>query len=91
MSIRRHNAKRDANEGQIIAAFESLKCQVKRLDVPVDLLVLLPGGRGLLLVEVKTRTGTLTKDQAAFVRTWPVHVVRSVDDAISLVGAKQAA
>lgn len=80
MSIRRHNAKRDANEGQIIAALEALGCQVKRIDTPVDLLVL---HRGVVhLVEVKARKGRLTGDQSAFAESWPVTVLRSVEDAI---------
>ena len=39
MSIKRWNAKRDANEPMIVAAFEALYCQVFRLDTPCDLLV----------------------------------------------------
>lgn len=83
MSIRRYNAKRDANEGQIIAAFEALGCMVQRLDTPCDLLVLNRGT--VMLVEVKTKRGTLTKDQQLFAQWWPMHVVKSADEAIALV------
>jgi Holliday junction resolvase-like predicted endonuclease len=80
LSIRRHNAKRDSNEPAIVDALERLGCQVKRIDTPVDLLVL---HRGVVhLVEVKTRKGRLTGDQSAFVDSWPVTVLRSVGDAI---------
>lgn len=89
MSIRRHNAKRDANEGQIIAALEAMGCQVYRMDRPVDLLIL---HRGVLhLVEVKTKRGTLTKDQKLFAEWWPIHILRSVDDAITLFGRRKVA
>lgn len=91
MSLRRHNAKRDANEGIIIAALEASGCLVQRLDTPCDLLVLLPAGRGIIVVEVKTKTGTLTKDQAEFARYWPLHVIRTVEEALALVRGKRAA
>ena len=40
------------------------------------------------LIEVKGPKGKLTDDQVAFIATWrgPVHVVRSVDDALRIVG-----
>lgn len=87
MSIRRHDAKRDANEPMIVAAFEALFCQVHRMDTPCDLLVQHRGQ--ILLVEVKTKDGRLTKDQAEFQQTWPLHVVRSVDDAIALIQGRR--
>lgn len=83
MSIRRHNARRDANEPGIIAAFEAMGCLVKRLDTPVDLLVNI---RGIIhMVEVKTARGRLTKDQASDSEYWPIHIIRTVDEAIALV------
>jgi hypothetical protein len=89
LSIRRYNAKRDANEGQIIAALEAMGCQVHRMDTPVDLLIL---HRGTLhLAEVKAKRGTLTKDQRLFVEGWPVTVLRSVEDAISFARGRVAA
>lgn len=89
MAIRRYDARRDSNEAQIVAAFEGMGCQVERIDTPCDLLVNIRGA--VFLVEVKTERGTLTKPQQSFSRTWPVHVVRSVDDAIALVKSKRAA
>lgn len=90
MGLRRYANKRDANEGGIISAFEALGCLVYPQDKPCDLLV---GCRGVvLLVEVKGKRGKLTREQAAFHANWPVHVVRSVDDAIALVqGTRRAA
>ena len=89
MGLRRYANKRDANEADIIAALEALGCQVRRIDVPVDLLVL---HRGTVhLVEVKTAKGRITRDQYAFFEGWPVTVLRSVDDAITFVRGKVAA
>lgn len=89
MAIRRHNARRDANEPLIIAAFEAAGCLVHRLDTPADLLVLHHGK--VLLVEVKTKRGTLTRDQRAFSEYWPLHVIRTPEEAIALVRPKVAA
>ena len=88
MSIRRHNAKRDSNEGEIVAALEGLGCLVKRIDVPVDLLVKIRGT--VHLCEVKTRRGTLTKDQSEFSAHWPIYILRSVDDAVAFVKLKRS-
>lgn len=85
MGLRRYANKRDENEGAIIATLEAMGCLVMRLDKPVDLLVLLPAGRGIVLVEVKTKRGTLTRDQLDFAEYWPFHVLRSPDDAIAMV------
>lgn len=89
MSIRRHNAKRDANEPMIVAAFEAMHCLVHRMDTPCDLLVQHRGQ--IMLVEVKMPKGTLTLDQKDFSKLWPMHVVRSVDDAITLITGRKAA
>lgn len=88
MSIRRYNAKRDANESGIIAALEALGCVVYRLDTPVDLLVLYRGA--VHLVEVKTKRGTLTKGQSLFAENWPIHILRSVDDALAFASKRAA-
>ena len=85
MGLRRYANKRDETEPGIVAALEGMGCLVFRLDKPVDLLVLLPSGRGLALCECKTRRGKLTKDQKFFSQYWPIHVLRSQDDAIALV------
>lgn len=88
MAIRRYNAKRDANEGGIITALEALGCLVYRIDTPVDLLVL---HRGTIhLCEVKQRKGALTKAQSLFAQYWPIHILRSVDDAIAFASARAA-
>ena len=88
MGLRRFANKRDANEPGIIAALEALGCMVYRLDKPVDLLVL---HRGTVhLCEVKTRKGKLTADQREFSESWPIRVLRTVEDAIALVQRKAA-
>jgi len=89
MGLRRFANKRDANEAGIIAALEALGCLVHRMDKPVDLLVLHRGR--VMLVEVKTRKGKLTADQETFSEAWPIHVLRSVEDAIALAQGRVAA
>lgn len=87
-ALRKYNAKRDANEAAIVNVFRDMGCLVFRLDQPVDLLVYVfkSLSERLLLVEVKTRTGILNDTQRAFVDAgWPVHVIRSEDEAINLV------
>ncbi len=83
-ALRKYNAKRDANEGALVRVLEDMGCRVYRLDQPCDLLVLVRGD--VLLVEVKMPKGTLNDNQQEFVNAgWPVHVIRTEDDAINLV------
>jgi hypothetical protein len=86
--LRKYNAKRDANEGSIVRVFQDMGCLVFRLDRPADLLVYVfkSLSERLLLVEVKTPKGALNDSQQAFIDAgWPVHVVRTEDDAINLI------
>jgi len=87
-ALRKFNAKRDGNEASIVRVFQDMGCLVFRLDRPVDLLIYVwkSLGERLLLVEVKTPKGDLNDKQQAFIDAgWPVHVVRSEDDAINLI------
>lgn len=93
-ALRKYNAKRDGNEAPIVRVFQDMGCLVWRLDQPVDLLVYVfkAVSERLLLVEVKTPKGDLNDRQRAFIEAgWPVHVVRSEDDAINLVKRVRAA
>lgn len=84
----RQAAKRDNNEGEIVAALEAVGCVVHRLSqagIP-DLLV---GRNGVnYLLEVKEHRGQLTDDQEAFFEEWNgnAYVVRCVEDALEVVG-----
>lgn len=84
----RRAAKRDTNERLIVDALTSVGASVQPLSdkgVP-DLLV---GWRGQnFLMEVKTPRGKLTDDQIDWHDSWrgEVHVVRSVDDALKILG-----
>ena len=49
-----------------------------------DTVVYTSDGR-LLLVEIKMPKGTLTAPQVRFHARFPVHIVRSVDDALELI------
>lgn len=87
-ALRKYNAKRDSNEQAIVRAFRDMGCLVYRLDRPFDLIVFVFKSMSdrLLLVEVKTKTGILNDTQREYVDMgWPVHVIRSEDEAINLV------
>jgi hypothetical protein len=87
-ALRKFNAKRDATEPEIVRAFTDLGCLVFRLDRPVDLLVYCfkSIGQRLHLIEVKTAKTDLNDKQQAFrAHGWPVHVIRSADEAIAFV------
>ena len=87
-ALRRYNAKRDANEPAIVNVFRDMGCLVHRLDTPVDLLVKVYKAvrDTIVLVEVKLPGKDLNDTQRKFVDAgWPVHVIRSEDEAINLV------
>ncbi len=91
MSLKRWDAKRDANEGAIVDALERVGAHVLRLSISgaPDLLVSFKSGRRreLALLEVKTATGKVNKRQRDFESEgWEVFVVRSIDDALKVVG-----
>lgn len=85
MTIHRHAARRDANEGEIVTALRRLGCRVLRLSGPgvPDLAVYWPA-TGWRLAEIKTATGRLRPSQADWgdeIRVW-----RSLDDALGDLG-----
>lgn len=87
-ALRKYNARRDQNEPAIVRAFKDMGCLVWRLDRPVDMLVYIFQSLSdrLIMVEVKTKTGVLNEAQREFVDAgWPVHVIRTEDEAINLV------
>ena len=84
----RRDAKTDANKPEIVDALHKLGCGVINLD---------PLGRGIpdiliwtgqlyVLAEIKSEDGKFTEAQKKFYTRWPgpVHVLRSVDDAVAL-------
>ena len=68
MSINRFDAKRDGNEKEIIAVFESFGFSVFRLDTPLDLLV--GYNKRNYLVEVKMPGKKLNDNQIEFTEEW---------------------
>lgn len=92
--MRREKYARDANEDDIIAAFESLKCRVWPMCAaePSDLLVLIPGAlhHRLRLIEVKDPSRpiserALTRRQKETHAIWPVHLVETYDHVLAIV------
>lgn len=84
----RFKAKSDDNQKALIAALRQVGASVEVLSargVP-DLLV---AYRGIIyLMEVKGAKGKLTPDQVKWHSLWqsPIHIVRSVDDALRVIG-----
>ncbi len=69
MGLFSHANTRDANESEIIAAFEALQCSVERFDVPCDLIIGedFEGKPRTHLVEVKSGPkAPFTDDQIKF-------------------------
>lgn len=90
MSVKRYAAKRDANEAAIIAALRDCGAAVIQLSdkgLP-DLLVGVAGRT--ILAETKQRRGKLTPAQQDFIANWnggEIWVIRSVEDALDMIGA----
>ena len=83
-------AKVDANQKEIVAALRKMGVSVQSLanigkGCP-DLLA--AKGDRSWLIEVKGPKGKLTPDQVEFIASWRgvVHIVRTVDDVVNLVG-----
>lgn len=72
--------RRDANEPEIVQALEAYGFTVRRIDVPVDLLI---GRKGRTwIAEIKREGGKLTPAQERFKAAWSGNwiVLRSVED-----------
>jgi hypothetical protein len=102
MSIKRWNARRDANEAELVAAARKVGIKVWPLDTPCDLLVAWNGK--LYAVEVKLPEGpkgglkdkTLTYDQKIFAsdlqdQDCELIVWRTVDDVLKFVALRNVA
>jgi|TARA_R110000824_G_scaffold88190_3_gene216959 hypothetical protein len=86
MSLLRHDARRDANEPEIVEALEKVGCLVMRLGL-IDLLVCLRGE--LFLLEVKTLRGTRTKTQAKLLAEgWPISTVTNISEALAAISTQ---
>lgn len=86
-------AKADANQPVIVDAFRKLGCVVFHTHMVgkgfPDIVVRCPSG-GVRLVEIKDgakppSARALTKPEAEFHETWPVHIVETTGDVVRLV------
>ena len=85
MGLSRWGTRRDGNEGEVMRAIAKVGALYIILDA-FDLLVLFRGRT--YMMEVKTRTGKLTDSQKELLnRGWPLHVVRSPEEALKVIGA----
>jgi len=85
---RRYLSRTDSLQQDIVAALRKAGAQVW-LTHSVgggfpDTIVCI-GGECLYLLEIKTPHGTLTPQQTMFNAKWPVHIIRSVEDAVKFV------
>lgn len=81
----------DSNQGEIVEALEAVGAIVHQAHAAgggfVDLVV---GFRGVVyLLEVKTKTGRLTKAQKKFHKKWAGYtsIVHDIDEALEAIGA----
>jgi len=84
----RHDCKKDANHNAIKAVFERAGWTVKDTHQLKGFVDFIAGqGSKVLLVEVKSKSGKLSKDEQAFHNVWPgkIHIIRSTDEAIDLL------
>lgn len=88
----RLNAKRDANEPEIVNALRQVGAGVFRISAKdvCDLLVIFRGVT--YLIEVKAPKGVVKPGQREFIAAWneaggKAAIVRSVDDALQAIGA----
>lgn len=82
--------KRDSNEPAIVDALRRCGAYVMAASIPggPDLLVLWQGA--VYLCECKTRHGRPTKAQIATDQQgWPIFVVRTVEDALRVLGVRR--
>jgi Holliday junction resolvase len=83
-------ARVDANHGEVVAALRKAGCTVQSLaSIGKGCPDLLVGKDGrTFTIEVKGPKGQLTPDQVKWINEWQgvVHIVRTVDDALQLVG-----
>lgn len=85
---KRRDAKRDANEPEIVRGLEERGFVVHRIDDPGDLLVWHPDKQRWAAMEVKMPDGKFTPAQKKYRNENPdvhVPVVRSVSDALAVM------
>lgn len=87
--VKRHNAKRDANEKDIKAALTAVGALWWQLDEPCDLLVFFRNV--FYVIEVKVPGGRLQPSQVTFFEAVgndaPAGVAWHADDALRIIGA----
>lgn len=84
MSIYRRNAKRDANEPEVVQALQACGWNVRRISeagLP-DLLLWRGQGPQIRFVEVKVPKGRMQKTQRWWEGVFPVAIIRSAEQAI---------
>lgn len=89
MNRRGHRGKTDSNHADIVKALRGAGWRVQSLTEVgngcPDLFIWKPFSDLVRLVEIKTPTGRLTKDQSDLVMEGcPVRVIRTVEDALAL-------
>ena len=86
----RRAARTDGPHAAIVRALRQMGCDVLDLsrvgEGCADLLVYRKSKNQMTFLEVKSARGHLSLAQLAFKARFPVHVVRSVDDALTAMG-----
>lgn len=85
----RHGKRRDTNEPEIIEALEQTGRFLVMKLTEFDLLVYDRQTGRLVMMEVKTKTGKLTKSQEAMLMAgWPLRIVRTPQEALDAATAE---
>lgn len=92
----RRAARTDDNQHDLVEALKKIGAKCYYIKEPVDLIVGFRGRNVLLEVKREDKRGresAITKSQAEFIEGWPgeIHVVYTIDEAISAVVGKAAA
>lgn len=87
----RRAARIDDNQSAIVKALRSAGVTVEVIKKPVDLLIHYRGATAVMEVKNPDGRDQLTADQVQFIARWPgpVHVVRSVREALEAVLGKE--
>ena len=87
----RNAARSDATQGPIVRALEAIGARVYYIKWPVDLMVTYR--QRTIMLECKSRTGTLTKGQAELVERWngaELYIVRTPEEALTAILGEKA-
>lgn len=88
------HGRRDSNEGEIVRHLRAVGVQIVKFNIPGFVDYLANYGGKSYFIEDKTRKGKLTRKQTEVFEAWqgqPIYIIRSVEEALALIGAEVTA